>query len=90
MRSFSRRGAWPLLLLCVSLAGCGGYGPESDGSFQQVTKAREKAEAGLKGAGAKMELKNGMSAELKKMAQKSIDDQQKDIKVFQQWLSSHK
>lgn len=39
---------------------------------------------------AKMELKNGMSAELKKMAQKSIDDQQKDIKVFQQWLSSHK
>ena len=39
---------------------------------------------------AKMELKNGMSAELKKMAQKSIDDQQKDIKEFQQRLSSHK
>lgn len=39
---------------------------------------------------AKMELKNGMSAELKKMAQKGLDDQQKDIKEFQQWLSGHK
>ena len=39
---------------------------------------------------AKMELKNGMSAKLKQMAQKSIDDQQKDIKEFQSWLSSHK
>lgn len=38
---------------------------------------------------AKMELKNGMSAELKKMAQKGIDDQQKDIKELRQWLSSH-
>lgn len=39
---------------------------------------------------AKMELKNGMSDKLKKMAQKSIDDQQKDIKEFQTWLSLHK
>ena len=39
---------------------------------------------------AKMELKNGMSDKLKKMAQKSIDDQQKDIKEFQSWLSSNK
>lgn len=39
---------------------------------------------------AKMELKNGMSDKLKKMAQKSIDDQQKDIKEFQTWLFSHK
>jgi len=39
---------------------------------------------------AKMELKNGMSDKLKKMAQKSIDDQQKDIKEFQTWLSSYK
>jgi uncharacterized protein (DUF305 family) len=39
---------------------------------------------------AKMELKNGMSDKLKQMAQKSIDDQQKDIKEFESWLSSHK
>lgn len=39
---------------------------------------------------AKMEVKNGMSAELKKMAQKSIDDQQKDIAELQGWLSTNK
>ncbi|MEJ7830773.1 MAG: DUF305 domain-containing protein, partial [Segetibacter sp.] len=38
----------------------------------------------------KMELKNGMSDKLKQMSQKSIDHQQKDIKEFQAWLSSHK
>lgn len=36
---------------------------------------------------AKMEVKHGMSDELKKMAQKSIDDQQKDNKELQAWLS---
>lgn len=35
---------------------------------------------------AEMELKNGMSAELKKMAQKMIDDQQKEIKEFKAWM----
>lgn len=39
---------------------------------------------------AKMELKNGMSDKLKQMAQKSIDDQQKDIKEFRAWLSTNK
>jgi len=39
---------------------------------------------------AKMEVKNGMSDKLKQMAQKSIADQQKDIKEFQSWLASHK
>ena len=39
---------------------------------------------------AKMELKNGMSDKLKQMAEKSIDDQQKDIKEFQTWLSGNK
>jgi len=39
---------------------------------------------------AKMELKNGMSDKLKQMAQKIVDDQQKDIKEFQSWLSGHK
>ncbi|RZK11088.1 MAG: DUF305 domain-containing protein [Flavobacterium sp.] len=39
---------------------------------------------------AKMEVKNGMSDKLKQMAQKSINDQQKDITEFQQWLSTHK
>jgi uncharacterized protein (DUF305 family) len=38
---------------------------------------------------AKMELKNGMSDKLKQMAQKGIDDQEKDTKAFQAWLSSH-
>jgi uncharacterized protein (DUF305 family) len=38
----------------------------------------------------KMELTNGMSDKLKKMAQKSIDDQQKDIKEFKSWLNNHK
>ena len=39
---------------------------------------------------AKMEVKNGMSDKLKQMAQKSIDDQQKEIKEFQTWLSAQK
>lgn len=39
---------------------------------------------------AAMEVKNGMSNELKKMAQKSITDQEKDIKEFKQWLSGKK
>jgi uncharacterized protein (DUF305 family) len=38
---------------------------------------------------AKMEVKNGMSDKLKQMAQKVITDQQKEIKEFQSWLSSH-
>ena len=58
MRSRSEGGVLTSLLLCIAMAGCGGYGPESPGSYQQVAKAREDAEAGLKGAGAKMELKN--------------------------------
>lgn len=37
---------------------------------------------------AKMELKNGMSAELKKMVQKMIDDQQREIKEFKAWMNS--
>jgi len=58
MRSLAHWSALLLMpLLCLS-AGCGGYGPESPGSFQQVAKAREDAESGLKTAGAKMELKN--------------------------------
>jgi len=36
----------------------------------------------------KMELKNGMAKKLKQMAQKGINDQQKDIKEFKSWLSS--
>lgn len=39
---------------------------------------------------AKMELKNGMSDQLKQMAQKTIDDQTKEIKDFQTWLNSNK
>lgn len=39
---------------------------------------------------AKKEVANGMNAELKKMAQKSITDQTKDISEFKQWLSSKK
>jgi uncharacterized protein (DUF305 family) len=39
---------------------------------------------------AKMELKNGMSDKLKQMAQKSINDHQKDIKELQSWLTAHK
>ena len=38
----------------------------------------------------KLELKNGMNAELKQMAKKGIDDQQKEIKEFKDWLTSHK
>ncbi len=37
----------------------------------------------------KMELKNGMSDKLKQMAQKGINDQQKDIKEFKAWLSAN-
>lgn len=38
----------------------------------------------------KMELKNGMSAELKKIARKAIDDQQKDISEFKNLMNSQK
>ncbi len=38
----------------------------------------------------KLELKNGMSDKLKQMAQKGINDQQKDIKEFEAWLSLNK
>lgn len=47
-----------VVLTLMTGAGCGGYGPGSDGSLQQVAQAREDAESGLKTAGAKMELKN--------------------------------
>lgn len=39
---------------------------------------------------AKMQLKHGMSAELKKMAKKMIDDQQKEIKEFNAWMKANK
>lgn len=39
---------------------------------------------------AKMEQKNGMSSKLKQMAQKTIDDQNKEIKEFNTWLDNHK
>lgn len=38
----------------------------------------------------KLELKNGMNSQLKQMAQKGIDEQQKDIKEFKDWLSANK
>lgn len=38
----------------------------------------------------KLQLQHGMSDELKKMAQKGIDEQQKDIRDFDAWLSAHK
>lgn len=37
----------------------------------------------------KMELKNGMSDKLKQMTQKSITNQEKDIKEFGSWLANH-
>jgi uncharacterized protein (DUF305 family) len=37
---------------------------------------------------AKMQLKHGMSAELKKMAQEMINDQQKEIEEFKAWLNA--
>ena len=39
---------------------------------------------------AKLELKFGMDKSLKKMAQKMITDQQKDISEFEQWSSANK
>lgn len=39
---------------------------------------------------AKMEVANGMNSDLKKMAQKGISDQQKDISEFKSWLSNNK
>ena len=39
---------------------------------------------------AEIELKHGQDPELKKMAQKIIDDQQKEIADFKKWLSSNK
>ena len=38
----------------------------------------------------KKELTNGMSAKLKQMAQKTITDQNKEIKEFEDWLNNHK
>jgi uncharacterized protein (DUF305 family) len=37
---------------------------------------------------AKMQLKHGMSADLKKMAREMINDQQKEIKEFQTWINN--
>ena len=39
---------------------------------------------------AKMELKHGMDKSLKKMAQKMITDQQREISEFEQWISAMK
>ena len=39
---------------------------------------------------AKLELKNGMNSQLKQMAQKEVDDQQKEVKEFKDWLSANK
>lgn len=59
IRSLARRDALLLTpLLFMTIAGCGGYGPDSPGSLQAVTKARQDAESGLKAAGAKMEMKD--------------------------------
>lgn len=38
----------------------------------------------------KLEIKNGMSAELKQMAQKGIGEQTKEISDFKSWLSANK
>lgn len=38
---------------------------------------------------AKMQLKHGMSADLKKMAREMINDQQKEIAAFNTWLKTH-
>jgi uncharacterized protein (DUF305 family) len=53
-----------------------------------VTMMMHHHEHGI--AMATMEVKNGMNDELKKMAQKSITDQEKDVKEFRQWLNIHK
>jgi hypothetical protein len=45
-------------LLLITIAGCSGYDEGSPGSSQQVAKAFQDAESGLKAAGAKMESKN--------------------------------
>jgi uncharacterized protein (DUF305 family) len=38
----------------------------------------------------KMELKHGMNAQLKKMAQKAIDDQTREITEFKSWMDANK
>jgi uncharacterized protein (DUF305 family) len=38
----------------------------------------------------KKEVTNGMSAKLKQMAQKTITDQNKEIKEFEDWINNHK
>ena len=39
---------------------------------------------------AKLEIKHGKSPELKAMAQKIVNDQQKEISILDKWLASHK
>jgi uncharacterized protein (DUF305 family) len=51
-----------------------------------ATMMRSHHEDGI--AMAKLEVKNGMSGDLKKMAQKLINEQQKDNKELQSWLST--
>jgi uncharacterized protein (DUF305 family) len=38
----------------------------------------------------KMELKHGMNAPLKKMAQKAINDQTREIAEFKSWMDANK
>ena len=58
---------------------------DMDKDFAEMMRAHHQDGISM----AKMEVKNGMSKELKQMAQKSIDEQQKDITEFKNWLSQH-
>jgi uncharacterized protein (DUF305 family) len=59
---------------------------DADKDFASMMTAHHQSAIDM----ARMELKNGMSNKLKQMAQKMIDDQNKEIKEFKTWLDSHK
>ena len=59
---------------------------DHDHDFAMMMRSHHQAGLDM----AKAELKNGKDPEMKKMAQKIVSDQSKEIKKLDQWLAKHK
>ena len=59
---------------------------DTDKDFASMMRAHHQQAVGM----AKVQLEHGKSAELKAMARKMIEDQQKEIAQLDKWLASNK
>ncbi len=57
-----------------------------DKDFAMMMTSHHKSAVSM----SKMELKNGMNAALKQMAQKGISEQTKEINEFKSWMAANK